>query len=304
MLFIHPKFRAHVKAHKTVISNERWFRKGQPFLGKPFTVKRTVKRHATVIKILLRAAKREAKKGDSELATAYHQLHNTIKRCRPRRRCGSSACPKCARAFQRAKVAAQQLTISARRSNEQLVLVTIVPRTMTYLPGQFLRVNLLKANRWLKDVPTRIGTHQAIIGSIDLGWEKRRGGKYLQLHWHLAMWTSDPKTLEAELKNAFDKVSNQERPIDVEATTDLGFLPYMNKLIKLPKLLRSARKQLPELMLVLDRSDSLDFLFMSELRLSAQSDGIVLRPVKNTRGESRKVNRNEKSSKKTWNWYL
>jgi hypothetical protein len=96
------------------------------------------------------------------------------------------------------------------------------------------------------------------------------------------MWTSDPKTLEAELKNAFDKVSNHERPIHVEAVRDLGFLPYMNKVIKLPKLLRSARKQLPELMLLLDRSDSLDFLFMSELRLSAQSDGIVLRPVNST----------------------
>ena len=47
MTFIRPKFRAHVKAHKTVIANERWFRKGQPFLGKPFTVKKTVERHAT-----------------------------------------------------------------------------------------------------------------------------------------------------------------------------------------------------------------------------------------------------------------
>ena len=42
MPFIRPKFRAHVKAHKTVLSNERWFRKGEPFLGKPFTVKKTV----------------------------------------------------------------------------------------------------------------------------------------------------------------------------------------------------------------------------------------------------------------------
>ncbi len=301
MPFIQRKFRAHLKAHKTVISNERWFHKGQPFLGKPFTVKKTVNRHATVIKVLLRAAKREAKKGDSELAAAYHQLHDTITKCHPGRRCGSSACPKCARAFQRAKVAAQQVAISdlSRCSKEQFVLVTIVPSTMTYLPGQFLRVDLLKANRWLKDVLARLGIQQVIIGSIDLGWEKRRGEKYLQLHWHLAMWTSDPKTLEAELKTAFDKVSNHERPIHVEVVRDLGFLPYMNKVIKLPKLLRSARKQLPELMLLLDRSDSLDFLFMSKLRLSAQSDGIVLRPVKSTRGETRKVNRNEKSSKKS-----
>ena len=35
-----------------VVSNERWFSKGPPFLGKPFTMKKTVKRHATVIKTL------------------------------------------------------------------------------------------------------------------------------------------------------------------------------------------------------------------------------------------------------------
>ena len=42
MSFNRPKFRAHVKAHKTVIGNECWFGKGSPFLGKPFTVKKTV----------------------------------------------------------------------------------------------------------------------------------------------------------------------------------------------------------------------------------------------------------------------
>ena len=60
-----PKFR---KAHKTVIAHERWFRKGSPFLGKPFTVKKTVERHATVIKILSRARKRAARAGNDELA--------------------------------------------------------------------------------------------------------------------------------------------------------------------------------------------------------------------------------------------
>src|ERR1700722_16790171 len=104
MLFIPRKFRALVNAHQTVIDNERWFRKGQPFLGKPFTVKKTVKRHAKIIKILARAAKREGKGGNTGLANAYRKLHSTIKECHPRRRCGSSACPKCARAFQRAKV--------------------------------------------------------------------------------------------------------------------------------------------------------------------------------------------------------
>ena len=74
MPFFRPKFRAHVKAHKTVISNERWFRKGPPFLGKPFTVKKIVNRHATLIKILSRAGKRAARAGNNELADAYHRL--------------------------------------------------------------------------------------------------------------------------------------------------------------------------------------------------------------------------------------
>ena len=63
-----------MKAHKTVIAHERWFRKGQPFLGTPFTVKKTVQRHATVIKILSRAGKRAARAGNDELADAYHRL--------------------------------------------------------------------------------------------------------------------------------------------------------------------------------------------------------------------------------------
>jgi hypothetical protein len=112
MTFKRPKFRAHVKAHKTVISNERWFRKGPPFLGKPFTVKKTVKRHATLINILSRAGKRAARAGNNELADAYRRLQAKLTPCRPRRRCGSSACPKCARAFQRAKVEAEQTVIA------------------------------------------------------------------------------------------------------------------------------------------------------------------------------------------------
>src|ERR1700722_3777577 len=104
MPFIRPKFRAHKKAHQTVTCNERWFRKGEPFLGKPFTVKKAVRRHATLINILSRAGKRADSAGNKETADAYRRLRTKITACRPRWRCGSSACPKCARAFQRAKV--------------------------------------------------------------------------------------------------------------------------------------------------------------------------------------------------------
>jgi hypothetical protein len=60
MTFARPQFRAHRKAHKTVISNERWFRKGEPFLDKAFGVRKTVQRHVAVIMILSRARKRAA----------------------------------------------------------------------------------------------------------------------------------------------------------------------------------------------------------------------------------------------------
>jgi hypothetical protein len=123
MTFARSKFRAHVKAHKTVIADERWFRKGEPPLGRAFTVTKSVQRHATLIDILCRAGKRAARAGNDELADAYHRLRAKLTPCRPRRRCGSSACPKCARAFQRAKVAVG--TIMAGLANARADVLVI-----------------------------------------------------------------------------------------------------------------------------------------------------------------------------------
>ena len=183
-----------MKAHRTVIGNERWFQKGAPFLGKPFSVKKTVQRHATLIKILSRARKRAARAGNDEFADAYRRLRAKLTACRPRRRCGSSACPKCARAFQRAKVEAEQTAIadlSKTRPNRQLVFVTIVPRHMTYLPGQFAQIDVLKANRWLKDVLDRHGIRRVTIGSVDLGWEKRRA---VDTCSYIGIWPCGPQS--------------------------------------------------------------------------------------------------------------
>ena len=215
--------------------------------------------------------------GNDEFADAYRRLRAKLTACRPRRRCGSSACPKCARAFQRAKVEAEQTAIadlSKTRPNRQLVFVTIVPRHMTYLPGQFAQIDVLKANRWLKDVLDRHGIRRVTIGSVDLGWEKRRSSRYLQLHWHLAMWTTNPGGLAAKLKAIFRTAHKFARPIDVKITRDLGFLGHKDKIVKLPKLLRHARRQLAELSLLLDQIEPFDFLFLRKLRLSAQSHGV------------------------------
>ena len=63
-------------AHKTVIGTERWFRKGLPFLGKQFAVKKTVNRHATVIAIFPHARKRAAKAANDDFPDAYGSRSN------------------------------------------------------------------------------------------------------------------------------------------------------------------------------------------------------------------------------------
>ena len=62
-------------------------------------------------------------------------------------------------------------------------------------------------------------------------------------------------------------------------TQNLGFVPYMNKLIKLPKLLRENRAHLPQLLLVLDRTEPLDIMLLVRLKMSAQEGRLIVRPI-------------------------
>jgi hypothetical protein len=281
-----PKFRNHVRAHEQVTSNEFWYSDQPPDLGKGFTAARTKERTSTVLEILLRAAKRADKNDNTDLAEACYQLLDKIEACRARNRCGSLACPLCARAFQKAKAAAQQTAITEAtktRPGRHLVFVTVVPKTKMYPPGEFHRIEVKKANRWLKDVLKQVGGRM-ILGSADLGWESRRSGKYIQVHWHLAMWTGNPYKLEQKLKLKFRKTKKYERPVEVKIPDDLGFLPYMNKAIKLPHLLRTNRTQLPELLLVLDSTEPMDLMVQTKLRLSAQSGRLAFKPIGRVEG--------------------
>jgi hypothetical protein len=58
---------------------------------------------------------------------------------------------------------------------------------------------------------------------------------------------------------------------------DDKFLGYMNKAIKLPDLLRTNRKHLPELLLVLDRTEPMDLMVYTQHRLTAQFGRFALR---------------------------
>lgn len=274
--------KTHVHAHEAIIECKRWYGDGEPSLGPAFTAEKTKQRHAQVVNILLRAGDKASKAKDVKTANAYYDLADKLDSCKPRARCGSLACPMCARAFQKAKVSAQQALLAdltKSRSGKELVFVTIIPKSMTYYPGNFLAINVAKANRWLKDGLKRAGIDRVVLGSADLGWESRRGGKYLQLHWHLAMWTSHPKGLKKKLKRVFQAAKKKERPVDVTAAQNHGFLGYMNKATKLPDLLRRCRTHMAELLLVLDQTEPLELLILSKLRLSAQHGNIVIRRI-------------------------
>lgn len=281
-----PKFRVHVQAHEEIISNEFWYGDQRPDLGRGFTAAKAQERTTTVTQILLRAAKRAEKNVSPKLAEAYYQLLDKLEGCRPRSRCGSLACPRCARAFQKAKIAAQQTAIteaSKNRPDKHLVFVTLIPNAMMYAPGKFHEIDVKKANRWLKDVLKPVGS-RVMLGSADLGWETRRGERYIQVHWHLATWTSNPDKLQEKLKLIFRKAKKYERPVDVRESVDFGFLGYMNKAIKLPDLLRNNRRNLPELLLVLDGIEPLDLMVCRKLRLSAQNGRLAFKPIGRVEG--------------------
>jgi hypothetical protein len=119
-----------------------------------------------------------------------------------------------------------------------------------------------------------------MLGSADPGWETRRSGTYVQVHWHLAMWTSNKKNLKKKLGKVFPRAKKHEKPVQVKMAYDHGFLGYMNKAIKLPELLRINRTHLPELLLTLDRTDPIDLMVYTQHRLTAQSGQLAFKPIK------------------------
>jgi hypothetical protein len=210
-----PRFKSHVRAHEEITSNEFWYSDQPPALGPGFTAAKAQERTSTILGILLRAAKRAERNGSPKLGETYCQLHDKLDACWPRSRCGSLACPRCARAFQKAKMAAQQEAIteaSKARPGRHLVFVTAVPKAMMYAPGKMDKIDIKKANRWLKDVMKQVGK-RLMLGSADLGWETRRSGQYLQVHWHLAMWTRDKKKLTLKLSKVFLRRKKHEKPV-------------------------------------------------------------------------------------------
>jgi hypothetical protein len=290
--------RRYLHAHEAVVANEHWYGDGPPRLKPSFSAAKTADRQAEVVDLLERAANKSKANGDRQQARLLTRLASKFARCRRGDRCGSQACPQCGRAFQKAKAAAQEQVIketenkssskpnkskkSANGNSEPvtkiLVMATVIPLDLRYTPADLINLDVAKRTRWLKDILTKAGLTGMIVGSADIGWEYRRNKHYYQVHWHLAMWTEDPEKLQKHLLRWFPPQKKYDRPVIVSKSFSLDFLPYMNKAIKLPDLLRRNRRHLPQLLLALDRTAPLDLMVICGLRLSAQSGRLALRP--------------------------
>jgi hypothetical protein len=179
--------------------------------------------------------------------------------------------------------------LAKARTDKQLVMANLIPLWMTIRPDQLSQLDIAERNRWLKDALAAAGFRRVMFGSADISWE--RG--YYQLHWHIGMWTSNRKRLTKRLKAIFPSTGKKwkgrlaifpsdkkyRRPVVVSKTWSLGFIPYKDKVIKLPDLLRRNRTHLSGLLLALDRTQPLDLMVLSRLRLSAHCGRLVLRRI-------------------------
>lgn len=274
----HPTFFHHEKAHQAIIENEFWYGDGEPSFRDSFTAKKTAERQDTLIDILVRAGDREGDSQNELIGLSCLALADKLEQCRPGRRCGSLACPLCARAFQKAKVAGQKVLIAdlkKTRPRKALVMATVIPLQIKIRPDRLHVLHLAQRNRWFKGRLLMAGFDRVMFGSADLSWEDG----FYQLHWHIGMWTGNCQRLTERLKLLFPGKMPYDRPVEVTKCWDTGFLAYKDKGIKLPDLLRRNRTHLPELMLMLDRTEPLDLMVLMKLRLSAQDGALSFKAI-------------------------
>jgi hypothetical protein len=115
-----PIFRTHQRAHEGVLADEGWYGDGEPVIGKQFTTAKAKERKQTVTDLLFRTAEHEGRAGDAGVADRLAILADKLHYCCLHRRCGSLACTECLRAFQKAKVTAQEATIELLEAKRSL----------------------------------------------------------------------------------------------------------------------------------------------------------------------------------------
>ena len=76
------------------------------------------------------------------------------------------------------------------------------------------------------------------------------------------------------------RLERGDRPVVISKTYSLKFLPYKDKAIKLPALLRNNRRGLPYLLLTLDQTEPLELMVLSGIRVSAQNGCLEFKKIR------------------------
>jgi hypothetical protein len=259
---------ASERAHQAVLHNSYWFSDKPRLLDNSFSAENTKTRSAVIIDILRRAAKRK-----TLFAEKCSELADKLSGCSKNHRCGSSACLNCLRAFQQAKTAAHRELIAKVAGiylDKLVYLLTIIPNDH-YGGGELHEFNAEAFKRLLAEPLANYRI--PFVGSIDFELKRTASRKYVQPHFHIAIHTSEYDLARASLKYYFEGQSKWEYPVDLTEMIDLDVVPYMHKAIKINHLLRTGRRYLPELLLMLDANRPLDLMVMQHVVLSVQAGG-------------------------------
>ena len=261
------------KIHRAVLENSRWFGDGPPIMDEKFNAAQTDERRENFVEILRRAARQESNVG---LSRAYTALADKLDFCGDEK-CGSSACPTCRRAYQRASSAAQTGIIhqvSKLLHGKELVFVTIIPVDYCFPCGTLNQFDVRQFNCSLITNLTEAKIIRPLIGGVDFSLERTATGlKYWQSHWHFGTWTNNRPLLRKRLKSVFPASEMYEHPVHIKKPYDLNFLLYANKGFKIIHLLRNGRRQLPEFLLAMDRIDPLDLMVFHRFEMCQHAQG-------------------------------
>ena len=261
------------KIHRAILENPRWFGDEPPIMDEKFNAAQTDERRELFLEILRRAARRESNVG---LSRAYTALADKLDFCGDEK-CGSSACPTCRRAYQRASSAAQTGIIhqaSKLLHGKELVFVTIIPVDYCFPCETLHQFDVRQFNCSLITNLTEAKIIRPLIGGVDFSLERTATGlKYWQPHWHFGTWTNNRPLLRKRLKSVFPASEMYEHPVHIKKPYDLNFLLYANKGFKIIHLLRNERRQLPEFLLAMDRIDPLDLMVFHRFEMCQHAQG-------------------------------
>ena len=152
------------------------------------------------------------------LPSQCQALADKLDACRPRSRCGSGACPECAKAAQRHFSRTLRRFLKKDETPGEVVCVSVIPIDGRVWPRKLKKAGLQRAvRRWREKLATTTAPY--FIGGIDISANEHDQDRYPR-HWSLHVWgvakAKDPRKFKKELKTLFAKDDTTPRPVKVK----------------------------------------------------------------------------------------